>query len=86
MTTEMSPDPPADKVEPTALPVLPKPSETPLASESPRPSLPPADDLEFELPGMRFQKDGALKPGLSPPSPISGLDIKVNLTNIGHHT
>ncbi|KAF8499507.1 hypothetical protein JB92DRAFT_2981103 [Gautieria morchelliformis] len=31
---------------------------------------------------MRFQKDGALKPGLSPPSPISGLDIKVNLTNI----
>jgi hypothetical protein len=35
------------------------------------------------LPGMRFQKDGALKPGFSPPSLKSGLDIHVDLTGAG---
>lgn len=82
-TTEVPPDPLANHTVFSALP----PSEVanPMPTfDIPPPSGPaPSDDLEFELPGMRFQKDGALKPGLPPPPPNSGLEIIIDLTHLG---
>lgn len=81
--TGISPSPLASHVEPPTLSHSDVPN-TNLDADLPlRSSVPPAEEPDFELPGMRFQKDGALKPGLTPPSPISGLDIKVDLPNIG---
>jgi hypothetical protein len=55
-----------------------------LLSDVPQPPCPPtSEDPEFELPGMRYQKDGALKPGLPPPPPNSGLGINAGPARIG---
>lgn len=81
MTAEIPPDPLVKRATPSP-PELAQPPV--IADVPPPPSPPPLEDLDFELPGMRFQKDGALKPGLSPSLPISGVDVKDHPLRIGH--
>lgn len=81
--TQISPDSLANRAKPAKLSSPEIPNTNVITELVPRPSDPPSEEPDFELPGMRFQKDGALKPGLSPPSPISGLDIEDNLANLG---